>query len=112
MNVSHLLVATLHDQVIVPNDSGPPWAKERLRLGSAARDRTVKSRPVTVGPGTPETVSITQGLAAGESVITDGGDRLRDGAPVVLPGQRPGTGGHSRGGHHRRWSGGGAPDGQ
>ena len=45
----------------------------------------MKSTPVTTGPGTGETTSIASGLKAGETVITDGGDRLRDGATVTLP---------------------------
>src|SRR6185312_10105684 len=44
---------------------------------------------VTTGPGTGETVSISKGLNGGETVITDGGDRLRDGSQVNLPGQTP-----------------------
>ena len=43
-------------------------------------------------------------LKVGETVITDGGDRLREGAKVVLPGQKPtgGKGGKGGSGHHRR----------
>ncbi|HEX3917212.1 MAG TPA: efflux RND transporter periplasmic adaptor subunit [Caulobacteraceae bacterium] len=79
-----VLVDTLHKQVIVPSTAirhGPNgdfvWVLQP--------DKTVKQRNVTSGPGAGETTSITQGLAAGEIVITDGGDRLRDGAPVTLP---------------------------
>jgi multidrug efflux system membrane fusion protein len=119
-----VLVETLHNQVVVPATAirhGPQgdfvWV---LQPG-----RTVKTRPVQVGPGTAETVSIVSGLAVGETVITDGGDRLRDGAKVVLPGQRGGpgqggngqgatgqgrTGGHGAGRH--RGGGIGAPAGQ
>ena len=62
-------------------------------------DQTVKVRPVKSGPGTGETTSIASGLTAGETVITEGGDRLRDGAAVTLPGQRPaGAGGRQRAG--------------
>ena len=32
---------------------------------------------------------MTSGVAAGDMVITDGGDRLRDGSPVMLPGDNP-----------------------
>ena len=40
------------------------------------------------GPGTGETTSIASGLDAGETVITEGGDRLRDGARrSTLPGR-------------------------
>jgi membrane fusion protein, multidrug efflux system len=101
-----MLVSTLQNQVIVPTTAtrhGPQgdfvWVLQP--------DKTVKSRPVKVGPGTAETVSIASGLNVGETVITDGGDRLKDGAKVVLPGQRPGGGG--AGGHHHHWRGGGAP---
>jgi multidrug efflux system membrane fusion protein len=102
-----MLVSTLENQVIVPTTAvrhGPQgdftWVLQP--------NKTVKSRPVKVGPGTAESVSHASGLAVGETVITDGGDRLRDGAKVILPGQRPsfGAGG---GGHHRRSGRGGAP---
>jgi multidrug efflux system membrane fusion protein len=95
-----LLVNTLENQVIVPTTAvrhGPNgdyvWV---LQPGQPA---TVKQRPIKTGPGTPETVSILSGLQAGETVITDGGDRLRDGAPVILPGQR-GAGGGAGGRQH------------
>ncbi|MEP6966798.1 MAG: MdtA/MuxA family multidrug efflux RND transporter periplasmic adaptor subunit, partial [Pseudomonadota bacterium] len=93
-----MLVDTLSNQVIVPTTAtrhGP--AGDFVWVLQA--DRTVKARPVKVGAGTAETVSIASGLNAGETVITEGGDRLRDGAAVVLPGQRP-AGGH-RGGRPR-----------
>jgi multidrug efflux system membrane fusion protein len=96
-----LLVDTLENQVIVPTTAvrhGPNgdyvWVLQP--------NRTVKQRPVKTGPGTPETVSIVSGLQAGESVITDGGDRLRDDAPVILPGQHGGYGG---GGRHQAGQG-------
>ncbi|HEY5288670.1 MAG TPA: efflux RND transporter periplasmic adaptor subunit [Caulobacteraceae bacterium] len=104
-----LLVDTLKNQVTAPTAAvrhGPQgdfvWVLQP--------DETVKSRPVKIGPGTPETVSIVSGLNSGETVITDGGDRLKEGATVVLPGQNPvspggpgghGRGGHGHGGHHR-----------
>lgn len=103
-----MLVDTLANQVIVPTTAtrhGPQgdfiWVLQP--------NKTVKSRIVKVGPGTAETISIISGLNVGETVITDGGDRLRDGSPVVLPGQRPGGAGGYGGGHggHRRGGGGG-----
>lgn len=101
-----MLVDTLAGQVIVPTTAtrhGPNgdfvWVLQP--------NKTVKSRIVKVGPGTAETVSIVSGLAVGETVITDGGDRLRDGSPVILPGQRPGaTGGRGGHGGHRHGGGG------
>ncbi len=52
-------------------------------------DRTVNQRAVTRGLATNEKVAITSGLQAGEKVITEGADRLRDGARVQLPGDAP-----------------------
>jgi membrane fusion protein, multidrug efflux system len=48
-------------------------------------DHTVKVRPVTLGVVDGERVAVTQGLSVGEVVVTEGGDRLRDGAQVQLP---------------------------
>lgn len=71
-------------------------------------DHTVTLRKVTRGPGLPDKTSILQGLAPGEQVITEGGDRLTDGAHVRLPGDRPqGRGGlNGRGGSAAPNSGG------
>ena len=55
-------------------------------------DHTAKMVMVTTGPGTGETISITKGLQPGGTVITEGGDRLRDGSAVNLPGDKPAGG--------------------
>jgi membrane fusion protein, multidrug efflux system len=52
-------------------------------------DRTVQLRRVTRGIATAEQVQVASGLAAGEQVITEGGDRLKEGARVALAGDRP-----------------------
>ncbi|HEX3405881.1 MAG TPA: efflux RND transporter periplasmic adaptor subunit, partial [Caulobacteraceae bacterium] len=79
-----VLVDTLKSQVIVPTTA--------IRHGPQGDfvyvlqpDSTVKVRQVKAGPGTGESTSIASGLAVGETVITEGGDRLRDGASVTLP---------------------------
>jgi multidrug efflux system membrane fusion protein len=45
-------------------------------------DNTVSVRPVKLGPGDGERVAVESGLAAGERVVVDGMDRLREGARV------------------------------
>jgi multidrug efflux system membrane fusion protein len=55
-------------------------------------DRSVHLRPVTRGMATVDKVAITTGLQPGERVVTEGADRLRDGARVVLPSDRPASG--------------------
>jgi multidrug efflux system membrane fusion protein len=94
-----VLVDTLKNQVIVPTTAirhGPQgdfvWVLD-------TSDRTVHVRQIKTGPGTAETTSIASGLKAGETVITEGGDRLRDGAAVTLPaGQRSHSNAASAGG--------------
>ncbi len=50
-----------------------------------AESSTVSQRPVTAGQADVEKVQITAGLKPGEKVITEGADRLKDGAKVNLP---------------------------
>ena len=67
-----------------------------------AAERTVSLRPVQRGQATADKVQIASGLKAGEQVITEGADRLKDGAPVVLPGDSPkGTNGAAGGKRQR-----------
>ena len=47
-------------------------------------DKTVSQRNVTRGPATGDRVVIASGLQAGEPVVTEGADRLKDGAAVQL----------------------------
>lgn len=52
-------------------------------------DRTVSMRAVKRGESTVDVVAIVDGLKAGEDVVTEGGDRLKDGARVLLQGDNP-----------------------
>jgi multidrug efflux system membrane fusion protein len=52
-------------------------------------DRTVSLRNVTAGISGVDDVAITKGLATGEEVVTEGGDRLKDGARIQTSADRP-----------------------
>ncbi len=52
-------------------------------------DHTVSVRAVERGVATNDVISVTKGLAVGERVVTEGGDRLREGARVQLASERP-----------------------
>lgn len=52
-------------------------------------DRTVSMRPVKRGESTVDLVAINDGVKEGELVVTEGGDRLKDGARVMLQGEKP-----------------------
>ncbi len=53
-----------------------------------ADSRTVAVRNVKTGLSTTERTQVVSGLEAGETVITEGADRLSDGAKVLLPGDK------------------------
>jgi multidrug efflux system membrane fusion protein len=83
-----LLVDTLTNQVIMPNSAvrrGAPNGVTTEFVYIVNADRTVSVRPVTLGVVDGERVAVQKGLAAGEMVVTEGADRLRDGAEVLLP---------------------------
>jgi multidrug efflux system membrane fusion protein len=84
-----LLLDTLHDQVTVPaaaiqKGTVDGKATSFVYLVDAA-DSTVSVRAVSVGAADGERVAVTNGIAAGDIVVTEGGDRLRDGARVQMP---------------------------
>jgi len=56
------------------------------------QDSTVSVRPITAGPTEGQLTAVEQGLQAGERVVTDGVDRIREGARVeVIDPTRPAT---------------------
>jgi len=84
-----LLQDVLTNQIIMPNSAvrrGAPDGVTTTFVYVVNADNTVSVRPVTLGVVDGERVAVTAGLKAGEVVVTEGGDRLRDGAPVILPG--------------------------
>jgi len=56
--------------------------------GPTSDDGTVSVRPVKLGPSDGERVAVESGLAAGERVVVDGMDRLREGARVQAGARR------------------------
>ena len=68
-------------------------------------DRTVTMRQVERGVATNDVIAVTKGLEAGERVVTEGGDRLRDGARVQLPSDRPASAAAGASGSRRGASG-------
>ncbi len=83
-----LLLRTITDSIVVPVTA--------LRHGPGGdfvyvinADRTVTLRNVTRGEAGVDNVAITAGLALGEQVVTEGGDRLKDGARVQTAVERP-----------------------
>jgi Spy/CpxP family protein refolding chaperone len=100
-----VLVDTLHNTVIAPTASVLRGANGLYAyvVQGGQNHHTVTMRTITAGPAAGESTAIVSGLAPGDIVVTDGSDRLREGAPVILPGDCipafPGAGAHRPGAH-------------
>ena len=84
-----LLVEDLKNQIVMPNSAvhrGAPNGVTTTFVYLVNPDQTVSVKPVTLGVVDGEHVAVTAGLTPGNIVVTEGGDRLRDGATVQLPG--------------------------
>ena len=115
---ARLLVDTLKDAIVVPTAAiqlGAPGSYVYL----VNSDSTVSVRVVKTGPSDGQRTAIVSGLESGETVVTDGVDRLFDGAKVQLPGKQPlndtpskphqgfgrPNGSGSPRAHHQNWNG-------
>jgi multidrug efflux system membrane fusion protein len=81
---AHLLVDTLHNVTRVPVAAVQQGAPGAFVYIINAND-TVSVKPIKVGPTDGALEEVTSGLTPGERVVTDGTDRLRDGAKVTIP---------------------------
>jgi len=83
-----MLLDTLHDVVTVPIAAvqrGAPGTYVYL----VNPDDTVAVHPIRLGAEDGGFYEVASGLAPGDRVVTDGADRLRDGAHVRIPGKAP-----------------------
>ena len=92
---ARLLVNVERDVIIVPASAiqqGPRGAFVYV----VKADNTAEVRPVTTGAADNGNISVTSGLVAGERVVIDGAERLREGSKVELPDKNARSGGNSR----------------
>ena len=102
-----MMLRTLSGAIVVPVNALRHSSSGDYVYVLNQKERTVAQRKVQRGQATPERVQIVSGLEAGERVITEGADRLKDGDKVSLPGERPGGAGGGRGQGERRRGGNG-----
>jgi len=82
--MARLLVRTLNDTLAVPTaavQNGAPGTYVYL----VKDDNTVTVRTIKTGPQSGDQVAVFGGLAAGDKVVVDGADKLREGSSVSLP---------------------------
>jgi multidrug efflux system membrane fusion protein len=82
-----MLLDTKRDQVIIPSVAIQKGVQGAY-VYAVKKDGTVDLRLVKVGVVEGESTSIDSGLAAGDSVVTDGADKLQPGSAVAV--QTPG----------------------
>ena len=84
-----LLETVLKDQLLIPGSAvhrGAPNGIASTFVYLVGAHHKVSVRAVRLGVAAGEIVAVTSGLAPGDRVVTEGGDRLRDGATVQWPG--------------------------
>jgi multidrug efflux system membrane fusion protein len=90
-----LLLRTLTDVVTVPTvaiQRGSPNGQQGSYVYVVNADDTVSVRPIAIGPTDGSMTAVNSGLAAGDHVVIDGADRLREGLHVnvsTLDGKPP-----------------------
>lgn len=79
-----LLLDTMKDTTVVPTAAIQRGAPGTY-VYAVKSDDTVAVKTVTLGPVDAGKVAVQSGLAAGDRVVVDGADKLRDGAKVTMP---------------------------
>jgi multidrug efflux system membrane fusion protein len=87
---AQLVVRTLHDVVTVPTAAIQRGAPGTYVYVINVND-SVSVRPVSIGPTDGPLAAVNSGLSAGERVVVDGTDRLREGARVTIAATRSAT---------------------
>jgi multidrug efflux system membrane fusion protein len=88
---AQLLVDTLHNTAIVPTAAVQRGAPGTYVYVVTA-DNTVSVQPIKIGPADGDRTAVTSGLKAGQQVVIDGADRLRDKAKVTVNNGSPAGG--------------------
>jgi len=78
----HLLVGTKPDLVIIPS-AALLRGQQGPYVYVLQADQTVKARNVVVALTAGNSIGLSSGLQAGETVVTDGQDKLQDGSKVT-----------------------------
>ncbi len=78
-----LLLEVMKDAVVIPA-SAVQRGQQGAYVYVLSAEGTVALRPVSVGEAANGLNAVLSGLAAGEKVVVDGADRLRDGAAVEV----------------------------
>jgi membrane fusion protein, multidrug efflux system len=89
---ARLLIETLPNAIVVPGTAIQRGAQGTF-VYRVSSENTVSVHPVSVGPTKNGDITIASGLSAGDKVVVDGAERLREGSKVEVrePGKREGA---------------------
>jgi multidrug efflux system membrane fusion protein len=107
-----LLLNTETGVTLVPQSAVQRGAPGTYVYVVKPEDSTVAVQKVKLGPGNATDVVIDKGLEAGQTVVIDGTDRLKDGAKIILPTASDATAPAATGQHHRGNGQGGSGQGE
>src|SRR5580700_1424686 len=80
---ARLLVSTVSNAILIPA-AGLQRSQQGSFVYVVKPDHTVEMRPVTVGAVQGDVIAISKGLQVGDVVVTDGVDKLQQGAHVSV----------------------------
>jgi multidrug efflux system membrane fusion protein len=80
---ARLLVSTIPNAILIPA-AGLQRSQQGSFVYVVKPDHTVEMRPVTVGATQGDVIAISKGLQVGDVVVTDGVDKLQQGAHVSV----------------------------
>jgi membrane fusion protein, multidrug efflux system len=92
---AHLLVETRKNSTVVPTAAilrGP----QGTFVYAVKPDQTVEARPVTISLQQGDTTAVASGLNPGDTVVTDGQDKLQNGSKIAPRNVPPKAGSSSR----------------
>jgi len=102
-----MLVDTIKNSIVVPS-AAIATGGHGSYVYVIGNEDTVSVRNVTTGVTNKDLTAITNGLATGERVVTDGLDRLKDGGKIQVVVPSDGSSSEAAGSHHHGQ--GGKPD--
>jgi multidrug efflux system membrane fusion protein len=85
---AQLQMDVLHDATLIPISAIQRGAPGTF-VYVVKSDDTVAVQPVTTGPSDATNTAILKGVDPGTKVVIDGADKLKDGAQVTLPQEKP-----------------------
>jgi multidrug efflux system membrane fusion protein len=85
-----LLVEVQHDALLIPLSAVQISNQARYVFVVNKEDQTVSQRTIVTGKSEDGLIAVSEGLSAGEVVVTDGLDKLQDGAKVLARESKPG----------------------